>query len=189
MTHSAHIIIVGAGPAGLEAASILGTTGYKVTVFEKEDQTGGKLPLWYKLFPGFRNSVEGQTYFASGYKVNPPVIITNAEVVNIIPEEGRYTVIIADGQTHIADAVLIATGYQTFDAHNADNFLAGADAHFAQNDSSAPGIFSTGICTEPLSVAETLSEARSTTAKIIAWLRTQEMQLKHDEMISDTQIS
>ena len=117
-----HIIIIGGGPAGLEAASSLGSVGYKVTVLEKEEQTGGKLRLWYKLFPSFRQSGEVQNYLANGFKMNPPEIITNAEVVSVIPEIGYHKVILSDGQSFQADVVLIATGFQVFNAEKKEEY-------------------------------------------------------------------
>jgi heterodisulfide reductase subunit A len=117
-----HIIIVGAGPAGLEAASCLGAAGYKVTVFEKEEQTGGKLRLWYKLFPGFRPSGEVQNYLANGFKMNPPEIITNAEVVSVIPENNHQNITLTDGQSFKADVVLLATGFEVFDAEKKEEY-------------------------------------------------------------------
>jgi 2,4-dienoyl-CoA reductase-like NADH-dependent reductase (Old Yellow Enzyme family)/thioredoxin reductase len=41
----ARIAVVGAGPAGLEAAIRLARSGHDVVVFEQEDQTGGRLRL------------------------------------------------------------------------------------------------------------------------------------------------
>ncbi len=117
-----HIIIIGGGPAGLEAASSLGAAGYIVTVLEKEEQTGGKLRLWYKLFPDFRPSGVVQEYLANGQKMNPPEIITNAEVVSVTSEVDHRKVVLADGQIFKADAVLIATGFQVFNAEKKEEY-------------------------------------------------------------------
>jgi len=117
-----HIIIIGGGPAGLEAASCLGSAGYKVTLFEKEEQTGGKLRQWYKLFPGFRPSAEVQSYLANGFKVNPPTLITNAEVISVTPEDDHHKVILADGQSFEADVVLVATGFEVFNATKKEEY-------------------------------------------------------------------
>ena len=117
-----HIIIIGGGPAGLEAASCLGEVGYKVTVLEKEEQTGGKLRLWYKLFPGFRPSGEVREYLANGHKMNPPEIVTKAEVIRVDPEIDHHHVVLADGLTLKADAVLIATGFQVFNAEKKEEY-------------------------------------------------------------------
>lgn len=123
MTNTAqHIIIIGGGPAGLEAASCLGEAGYKVTLLEKEAQTGGKLRLWYKLFPGFRPSGEVREYLANGHKMKPPEIITNAEVVSVIPENNHHNVNLADGQSFKSDVVLIATGFQVFSAEKKEEY-------------------------------------------------------------------
>ncbi|QQL49870.1 phytoene desaturase family protein [Mucilaginibacter ginkgonis] len=41
-----HVVIIGAGFAGLSAAAFLGKEGYKVTVLEKNDQPGGRARVW-----------------------------------------------------------------------------------------------------------------------------------------------
>ncbi len=43
---SKHIIIIGAGFAGLSAACVLAKAGFKVTVLEKNDQPGGRARVW-----------------------------------------------------------------------------------------------------------------------------------------------
>ncbi|OCX51097.1 phytoene dehydrogenase [Mucilaginibacter sp. PPCGB 2223] len=43
-----HIIVIGAGFAGLSAASVLAKAGNKVTVLEKNDQPGGRARVWKK---------------------------------------------------------------------------------------------------------------------------------------------
>ena len=117
-----HIIIIGGGPAGLEAASCLGTAGYMVTVLEKEEQTGGKLRLWHKLFPNFRPSNEIQDHLANGFKINQPEIITNAEVVSVNSETDHRKVTLADGRSFKADVVLIATGFEVFKAEKKEEY-------------------------------------------------------------------
>ena len=41
--HPRHVLVVGAGPAGMEAARVAATRGHKVTLFEKDKRLGGKL--------------------------------------------------------------------------------------------------------------------------------------------------
>ena len=46
MNSNRHIIVIGAGFAGLSAACVLAKEGYKVTVLEKNDQPGGRARVW-----------------------------------------------------------------------------------------------------------------------------------------------
>lgn len=121
-TNALHIVIIGAGPAGLEAASALGPSGYRVTLIEKQEQTGGKLQTWYKLFPGFRPAVEVQSYLSLGMKMNNHRVITNTAVVGVIPKDGQHQVLLSDGQSILCDVVLIATGYQVFNAEKKEEY-------------------------------------------------------------------
>ena len=43
VTSKKNIVVIGAGPAGLEAARVLSLRGHEVTVFEKEDHIGGQI--------------------------------------------------------------------------------------------------------------------------------------------------
>ena len=52
MIQQKHIVIIGAGFAGLSAASVLAKEGHRVTVLEKNDQPGGRARVWEK--DGFR---------------------------------------------------------------------------------------------------------------------------------------
>ena len=48
MEHAKHVIVIGAGFAGLSAASVLAKKGFKVTLLEKNDQPGGRARIWKK---------------------------------------------------------------------------------------------------------------------------------------------
>ncbi len=45
ITHPAKTVVVGGGPAGMEAARVLASRGFKVTLFEANNQLGGQLVL------------------------------------------------------------------------------------------------------------------------------------------------
>lgn len=117
-----HIVIIGGGPAGLEAASTLGSSGYRITLIEKQQQKGGKLKTWYKLFPGFRPAIEVESYLSLGMRRNNHRIISNTAVVSVTPKDGQHQVLMADGQSVSCDVVLIATGFQVFDAEKKEEY-------------------------------------------------------------------
>jgi phytoene desaturase len=48
MSNPKNIIVIGAGFAGLSAASVLAKAGHKVTILEKNDQPGGRARIWKK---------------------------------------------------------------------------------------------------------------------------------------------
>lgn len=52
MHQGKHIVVIGAGFAGLAAAAFLGKAGYRVTLVDKHDQAGGRARYWEK--DGFR---------------------------------------------------------------------------------------------------------------------------------------
>ncbi|MBQ1930380.1 MAG: FAD-dependent oxidoreductase, partial [Bacteroidales bacterium] len=109
-----NIVIIGGGPAGLEAASQLKKFGYNVILVEKSNQLGGHLAKWDRLFPDFTpaeevlstliSNLQGVTYFL------------NTEIVRIYNLQNSYNIIMNNGITVLADAVLICSGFDLFKA-------------------------------------------------------------------------
>ena len=62
---SADVIVIGAGLAGLHAASLIGEAGYRVLVLEGNNRTGGRLHTLYDL-PG--NPDAGGIQIGAGYR-------------------------------------------------------------------------------------------------------------------------
>lgn len=92
-----HVVVVGAGPAGLEAARVLALRGHAVTVLERASEPGGQL-LLSRLVPGREDLAGLATYLAgaaarAGARIHLGVEATVAAIVARQP-----------------DAVVVATG-------------------------------------------------------------------------------
>jgi 2,4-dienoyl-CoA reductase (NADPH2) len=61
---SRHFAVVGGGPAGLEAARVLGTLGHRVTLYEAEQELGGQFRLARRI-PGKEDFARTILYFAA----------------------------------------------------------------------------------------------------------------------------
>ena len=109
-----NILIIGGGPAGLEASAQLQRMGYNVILIEKDSSLGGHLAKWDRLFPdgvpadevlgGLIRSTEGVKLF------------TETEIRAINRLEKSYNVRLTNGITVLSDAVLIASGFDLFNA-------------------------------------------------------------------------
>ncbi len=92
------VLIVGAGPAGLECAHALAKRGYEVTVAEKRKVAGGRVLLESQL-PGLAEWKRVINYRLNALKQMPNVeIYYDSEVsVDNLPEFGFDNIIIATG--------------------------------------------------------------------------------------------
>lgn len=136
-----HIIIIGGGVAGMQCASELAQQGVRVTILEKEADTGGKVKNWHKLFPTFTPAsdvLSGLRHKIA--KADNITIKTGCEATQVTPNSVR----LASGEELACDAVVIATGYTLFDARIKeeygygiyDNVITAADLEemFNKND-------------------------------------------------------
>lgn len=126
-----NILIIGGGPSGLEAAGILIKLGYNVIVIEKEKTIGGKLTQWDKLFPQMesaatilkqlKDNLEGVTIFTQ----------TSINSINLLNKS--YNVVLSNGITILADAILISTGFDLFKAEKKEEYGYGIYDHVITN--------------------------------------------------------
>lgn len=108
-------IIVGGGIAGMETASQLARLGISVDLLERQSRLGGHLNSWDRLFPDRRNSKEVSDYLELG--MNKSISLhMNADIDTIRNIEERFTIELKDGKKLDSDALVIATGYEVFDA-------------------------------------------------------------------------
>lgn len=92
------VLIVGAGPAGLEAAHILGKRGYGVTIAEAAEEPGGRVTLESRL-PGLTEWARVRDYRLTQLRALPGVSMYLGNRLNA-----------AEVREFGADHVLIATG-------------------------------------------------------------------------------
>ncbi|MBI3363086.1 MAG: CoB--CoM heterodisulfide reductase iron-sulfur subunit A family protein [Chloroflexi bacterium] len=127
------ILIIGGGPAGLEAARLIGDLGQRAVVVEKRDALGGT-PIYEHyaaLTHNFRDAEEAMNELIAAAKANPTVDIRlSSEVVSCSGAAGDFRVKLAKsgnpaaganggagvaGEEINAGAIIVATGFQHFD--------------------------------------------------------------------------
>src|SRR5512135_3211930 len=113
------VIIIGGGLAGMSAATSLSEMGFKVTVLEKEPLMGGHVRAWDRLFPTRRKSDEVVSFFHDRIKNVETHYLAN---ITGIRNHGGFTVTLDDNREIHGDAVLLATGYDLFDASKKEEY-------------------------------------------------------------------
>ncbi len=109
-----HVVVIGGGVAGLEAAGQLAKAGIGVSVIEKEGVTGGHLNDWFKLFPDRRNSSEVKVYLDNLVSVKGISLRTNTTIKEVDHRKGQFSIKTSDGQDLKADAMIVSTGFDLF---------------------------------------------------------------------------
>jgi len=116
MGNNKHVAIIGGGIAGMEAASSLARQGVKVTLIEKEPETGGKLNTWDHLFPDFSTPADLLKNLKSKVTKSGVNTIYNTEISQIEQNNRRFKLSDNRDVQFYADAVLITSGFKVFDA-------------------------------------------------------------------------
>lgn len=100
------VLIIGAGPAGLEAAHVLGKRGYEVTVAEASDAPGGRVSLESRL-PGLAAWARVRDYRLDqiGRLPNVALYLGNTVTAEAVREFGAEHVLIATGARWRRDGV------------------------------------------------------------------------------------
>ena len=109
-----HVIVIGGGVAGLEAAGRLSKAGFEVSLIEKEKRTGGHLNDWYKLFPDRRNSSEVKEYLDEITMHDGIKLLTDTTIEKFKRSETHFSLVTDKGKELVADAVIVATGFDLF---------------------------------------------------------------------------
>jgi heterodisulfide reductase subunit A len=117
-----HVVVIGGGVAGMEAAGSLAEAGVVVTLIEKGQDPGGHLLKWHALFPDRRPADVVRGYLRKRIEHENINVITNT-VVEKISHHGHDVVVnLAGGTEERADAVIVATGFDLFDARRKEEY-------------------------------------------------------------------
>jgi heterodisulfide reductase subunit A2 len=119
---SKHIVVIGGGVAGMEAAGQLAKGGFEVSLLEKEGKTGGHLNDWYKLFPDRRSSIEVKEYLDNMTLNEGIKVFTNTTIEHFSRTNNHITVSTNKGDDLTADAVIIATGFDLFKSSRKEEY-------------------------------------------------------------------
>jgi heterodisulfide reductase subunit A2 len=109
-----HVVVIGGGPAGMEAAGQLANEGFTVSLLEKDKKTGGHLNDWYKLFPDRRDSSEVKNYLDKKVSSKNIRILTGTNIEKFISNKEGFSLYTRDGTELNADAIVVATGFDLF---------------------------------------------------------------------------
>ena len=115
-------MVIGGGVAGLEAAGRLSKAGFEVSLIEKGKRTGGHLNDWYKLFPDRRNSSEVKEYLDEITQNDGIKLLTNTTIEKFNKNKGRFSIITNEGKELIADAIIVATGFDLFKSERKEEY-------------------------------------------------------------------
>jgi heterodisulfide reductase subunit A len=116
-----HVVIVGAGVAGMESAARLSEQGFRVTLLEKTDQPGGHVRKWDFLFPDHRPAYE----IINSLRPDIEDLVDtryNCSVDKFEKGENQFNLALTTGERVTADAVLLATGFDLFDARKKEEY-------------------------------------------------------------------
>jgi heterodisulfide reductase subunit A2 len=113
------VIIIGAGVAGMTAASSLSGMGFHVSLIEKESQPGGHVRNWDRLFPSRRKSDEVTSFLE---KKLEGIETHFRSPVSGISRNGGFTVTLENRHEIHGEALLIATGYELFEAYKKEEY-------------------------------------------------------------------
>jgi len=115
------IAVIGGGIAGMEAAGQLAAMGLEVSLLEKGNILGGHVANWHHLFPDGKLAKEIIAQLKSGVQDKVDIHF-GAEVYKLQKSNNYFTLNLTDGQNIEADAILVATGFDLFDASKKEEY-------------------------------------------------------------------
>lgn len=110
------VAIIGGGPAGMEAAFVLSQNGVSVAIFEAQPDWAYNVQNKFKLFPNFSSAEDLRSELKKKLDNKLISVHLNTEITDMKHNADGWTLTDNKQQKHTATAVLLATGYEVFDA-------------------------------------------------------------------------
>ncbi|OFY45059.1 MAG: hypothetical protein A2X18_14075 [Bacteroidetes bacterium GWF2_40_14] len=114
------VLVIGGGPAGLEAAGQLENLGYKAYIVEKSDKLGGHLLKWDRLFPESISAAE------TLQKLLEPVghitTFLDCTVVSVSKTGEHFSVQLSNDATLNVSAIIVSAGFSLFPAEKKEEY-------------------------------------------------------------------
>ena len=124
-------MIIGGGVAGMEAAKELLLLGYAPVLVERKDRLGGHVADWNRLFPDMSSAQDLVRRLGEG--IGEAAIYLGTTVSNINRLREGYAVTLSNGESIPCRAILVATGFQLFDATRKEEYGYGVYDHVVTN--------------------------------------------------------
>jgi len=126
-----NIVVIGGGPAGLEAAASLKDMGYQPIIVEVSDHLGGHLASWDHLFPAQVSA--GELLKSLLERIQGVQYFLRSNVSSLNRLDDMYNVILTSGVTILCRAVVMATGFSLFPAEKKEEYGYGIYNHVITN--------------------------------------------------------
>lgn len=114
-------VIIGGGVAGMTAAGRLADLGEQVILIEREEEIGGHLRNWDRLFPNRRPGYEVLDELRENLSKRISVRC-NQTISSVLPQSSGFYLELKSGETLVCDALLLATGFDLFDARKKEEY-------------------------------------------------------------------
>lgn len=104
----------------MEAAKQLLRLGYNPIIVEKSDHLGGHVACWHRLFPDMTPAQALIDKMKS--EISEADVYLKTEVSNINRLKDGYSIVLSNGTSLVTRAVLIASGFNLFDASKKEEY-------------------------------------------------------------------
>jgi heterodisulfide reductase subunit A len=115
------VVVIGGGVAGLTVSATLADLGAKVTLIEKNPETGGHVRNWDRLFPSGRPASE-VIEFLNNQAVGKVDIRLQTTVTDIRSDDGIFEVTLSGEQKIMAENIVFASGFEIFEAEKKEEY-------------------------------------------------------------------